>query len=412
MFEELGATYIKLGQFIASSPTLFPAEYVLEFQTCLDNSPKVPYSEIRNIIQQELKKPISSVFEYVNPVPLATASIAQVHKAKLRNGNEVVIKVRKPGVDTTLKADLGFLFVATRLIEFLNPSLKRLSLSNIVGDLRESMLDELDFKKEAGNLNNFREFLKRNQILDATAPEPYPEASGTRILTMEYLKGVPLVDLEGIKKYSSNPEATLISALRTWAASVSENDMYHADVHGGNLLVLEDGRIGFIDFGIVGKLSETVWNAMDNLLKSFIVEDYQGIAKALIQMGATNEKIDEIQFGKDLAEVINKITQLTPEINVRISPDGSEVAAQLSVDERETTMLVLEIVAVAEKNGLKLPREFGLLLKQALYFDRYQKLLAPNLDPLRDTRVRESLSENLKSSSKIIDAEIIEERKI
>lgn len=318
-----------------------------------------------------------------------------------------MIKVRKPGVDTTLKADLGFLFVATRLIEFLNPSLKRLSLSNIVGDLRESMLDELDFKKEASNLNNFRAFLDRNQITDATAPEPYPEASGTRILTMEYLKGTPLVDLEGIKKYSSNPEATLISALRTWAASVAENDMYHADVHGGNLLVLEDGRIGFIDFGIVGKLSETVWSAMDNLLKSFVVEDYQGIAKALIQMGATNEKINEIQFGQELAEVINKITQLTPEINVQMSPDGSTVAARLSVDERETTMLVLEIVAVAEKNGLKLPREFGLLLKQALYFDRYQKLLAPELDPLRDTRVRESLSENLKGG-KIIDAEIIE----
>jgi aarF domain-containing kinase len=254
------------------------------------------------------------------------------------------------------------------------------------------MLDELDFRKEASNLNNFRAFLERNQITDATAPEPYPEASGTRILTMEYLKGTPLVDLEGIKKYSANPEATLISALRTWAASVAENDMYHADVHGGNLLVLEDGRIGFIDFGIVGKLSETVWTAMDNLLKSFVIEDYQGIAKALIQMGATNEKINEIQFGQELAEVINKITQLTPEINVQMSPDGSTVAARLSVDERETTMLVLEIVAVAEKNGLKLPREFGLLLKQALYFDRYQKLLAPELDPLRDTRVRESLS--------------------
>ena len=295
------------------------------------------------------------------------------------------------------------MFVTTRLLEFVNPSLKRLSLSNIVGDLRESMLDELDFRKEANNLNNFRAFLERQGITDATAPKPYPEASGTRILTMEYLKGTPLVDLEGIKKYSSNPEATLISALRTWAASVAENDMYHADVHGGNLLVLEDGRIGFIDFGIVGKLSETVWNAMDNLLKSFILEDFNGVAKALIQMGATSDKIDEVQFANELAEVITKITQLTPEVSVQMSPDGSTVAARLTVDERETTMLVLEIVAVAEKNGLKLPREFGLLLKQALYFDRYQKLLAPDLDPLRDTRVRESLK-----TGKIIDAEIVD----
>ena len=250
LFEELGATYIKLGQFIASSPTLFPAEYVLEFQSCLDNTPKVPYNTIRKIIQDDLKKPLSDVYSYVDPTPLASASVAQVHRARLKDGTEVVIKVRKPGVDSTLEADLGFLFVSSRILEFLNPSLNRLSFSNIVGDLRLSMLDELDFKKEAQNLISFRNFLDRNSITDATAPKPYLEASSTRVLTMEYLKGVPLVDLEGIQRYSTNPEATLITALRTWGASVFGNEVFHADVHGGNLLVLEDGRVGFIDFGI------------------------------------------------------------------------------------------------------------------------------------------------------------------
>ena len=250
LFEELGATYIKLGQFVASSPTLFPAEYVLEFQSCLDRSPTVSYSTIRKIIQDDLKRPVSTVYSFIDPVPLASASVAQVHRAKLRDGTEVVIKVRKPGVDSTLEADLGFLFITSRIIEFLNPSLARLSFSNIVGDLRDSMLDELDFTKEARNLQNFRSFLERNNIVDACAPKPYPEASNKRVLTMEYLKGVPLVDLEGIKKYSRNPELTLITALRTWAFSVAENDVFHADVHGGNLLVLEDGRVGFLDFGI------------------------------------------------------------------------------------------------------------------------------------------------------------------
>ena len=109
LFERLGATYIKLGQFIASSPTLFPAEYVREFQSCLDNTPRVPYSEIRKIIQEDLKRPVSAVFSEVDPVPIASASIAQVHRGRLRNGTEVVIKVRKPTVEETLKADLGFL---------------------------------------------------------------------------------------------------------------------------------------------------------------------------------------------------------------------------------------------------------------------------------------------------------------
>lgn len=255
LFEELGATYIKLGQFIASSPTLFPPEYVLEFQSCLDNTPTVPYSTIRKIIQDDLKKPLSEIFSYVDPTPLASASVAQVHRARLKDGSEVVIKVRKPGVDSTLEADLGFLFVSSRILELLNPSLSRLSFSSIVGDLRLSMLDELDFKKEAQNLISFRNFLDRNDITDATAPKPYLEASSTKVLTMEFLKGVPLVDLEGIKKFTANPEATLIAALRTWGSSVFGNDVFHADVHGGNLLVLEDGRVGFLDFGIGSSMS-------------------------------------------------------------------------------------------------------------------------------------------------------------
>jgi aarF domain-containing kinase len=259
LFEELGATYIKLGQFIASSPTIFPAEYVLEFQSCLDNTPTIPFNTIRKIIEDDLKRPLSSVYSYVDPTPLASASVAQVHRAQLKDGTEVVIKVRKPGVDATLEADLGFLFVSSRILEFLNPSLNRLSFSNIVGDLRLSMLDELDFNKEAQNLINFRTFLERNRITDSTAPFPFLEASATKVLTMEYLKGVPLVDLEGIQRYSSNPEATLITALRTWALSVAENDVFHADVHGGNLLVLEDGRVGFLDFGIGSYIVSISW---------------------------------------------------------------------------------------------------------------------------------------------------------
>eukprot|EP01035_Chromulina_nebulosa_P029087 gene29087-38514_t len=202
IFEELGATYIKLGQFIASSPTLFPAEYVTEFQACLDRSPTVSYSEIKKIIQDDLKQPISSLYLSVDPVPLASASIAQVHRAVLRDGTEVVIKVRKPGVDSTLMADLGFLLVVSKIIEFINPSISAISLSDIVGDIRSSMLDELDFRKESQNLVNFRSFLEANGITDATAPKPFPHASGIRVLTMEYLKGVPLVDLEGIRRYT------------------------------------------------------------------------------------------------------------------------------------------------------------------------------------------------------------------
>ena len=153
------------------------------------------------IIQEELRGPISATFLSVDPVPLASASIAQVHKAKLRDGTEVVIKVRKPDVSETLQADLGFLYGATKILEYINPELSRLSLSGIVGDLRDSMLKELDFTLEAANLVNFREFLDRKGISVATAPKPYPAARAG--LTMEYLRGLPLGDLEG-RQYSDN----------------------------------------------------------------------------------------------------------------------------------------------------------------------------------------------------------------
>jgi aarF domain-containing kinase len=202
------------------------------------------------------------------------------------------------------------------------------------------------------------------------------------------------VDLEGIQRYTSNPEATLITALRTWALSVAENDVFHADVHGGNLLVLEDGRIGFLDFGIVGKFSEKVRTALGDLTQAFVESDYSQVASALVRMGATSGTVDEVKFGRELEEVIQKITMLTPDVVLSSSPDGASISARLTVDETETTQLVLEIVQVAENNGLKLPREFGLLLKQALYFDRYQKLLAPTLDPLRDSRVRDAMMDS------------------
>eukprot|EP01031_Cornospumella_fuschlensis_P034161 gene34161-41351_t len=403
LFEELGATYIKVGQFIASSPTIFPADYVEEFQRCLDNTPTVSYNIIRKIIQEDLKQPIANIYTYVDPTPLASASIAQVHRAQLKDGTKVVIKVRKPGVDATLKADLAFLSIASKFVEFINPSLSALSVANIVEDIRDSMLDELDFRKELKNLENFRSFLEKQKITDAIAPKPYLQASSERVLTMDYLQGVPLTTIQSSPAESSSQmpdivypnEQTLLTALRTWAITVAANDQFHADVHAGNLLVLPDGKVGFIDFGIVGKISDTFRDAIGSLFDSFVNGDYEGVARSLVAMGATNRDVDIQKFAKDLAEIVKKITSLQGEVNIRTSPTGDLVDAQVLVDERETTKIVLEVVGVAEKNGLKLPREFGLVLKQALYFDRYQKILAPDIDPLRDERLRGRFADEL-----------------
>jgi aarF domain-containing kinase len=292
LFELLGATYIKLGQFIASSPTLFPAEYVKEFQKCLDNTEPVPFARIKRVIEKDLRiKDLSEVFLSVDEKPLATASIAQVHAAKLKTGEDVVIKVQKPGVDSLLTADLAFVTFATRVVEFLNPELRRLSLADITGDIRTTMLDELDFKKEAKNMAEFRTFLAASGNTEVMCPEVFPGASGSKVLTMQRLYGRPLVDLDAIRAYCrGTPEQTLISALNTWTASVIGCSSFHADVHAGNLLVLQDGRIAFIDFGIVGKISPKTWQALEGIIQGFAENDFELMASALVRLGATGDR--------------------------------------------------------------------------------------------------------------------------
>ena len=389
LFERLGATYIKLGQFIASSPTLFPKEYVVEFQKCLDKTTPLPWSVIRGVIETELG-PISKTFAFVDPTPLASASIAQVHKAQLLSGEHVVLKVQKPGIDESLKADLGFLFCSARILEFLQPDWERTSLAGVASDIRSSMLEELDFEKEARNTIEFRRFLQDFELMkQATAPRVYLEYTTKKVMTLEYLKGVSLLDETSVAKVATDPEMgiqTIITALNIWSMSVTSMPWFHADVHAGNLLLLEDGRVGFIDFGIVGRIGERVFRSVNELSAALAVGDSEAMAQALCTMGATDADVDIPSFARDIDRVLERMNQVEPEVVLTNDGIGS-VSAGISVDDNEITELLLEFVEVTENNGLKLPREFGLLVKQSLYFDRYIKILAPNVDVMNDSRV-------------------------
>lgn len=182
LFEALGATYIKLGQFIASSPTLFPDEYVLEFQKCLDATQPVSFEYIKKCIAEELGTPIEEAFSTVDSVPLASASIAQVHAAKLKSsGKDVVIKVLKPDVENVLTTDLNFLYISSRFLEILNPEISRLSLSNILSDIRKTISEEVDFRKEAQHIQHFQSYLENTgQTTVAKAPFVYSQFSTKR----------------------------------------------------------------------------------------------------------------------------------------------------------------------------------------------------------------------------------------
>ncbi|XP_039070871.1 uncharacterized aarF domain-containing protein kinase At5g05200, chloroplastic-like [Hibiscus syriacus] len=393
LFERMGATYIKLGQFIASAPTLFPPEYVEEFQKCFDKAPEVPFEDIQSILRQELGRPIDSVYEYINPTPIASASIAQVHGARLKGSqDDVVIKVLKPGIEDILVADLNFIYLAARILEFLNPEFSRASLVAVVKDIRESMLEEVDFYKEAKNIESFRRYLESMGLTrQATAPRVYNHCSTRRVLTMERLYGVPLTDLDTISSLVSSPENSLITALNVWFGSLLACETFHADVHAGNLWLLFDGRIGFLDFGIVGRISPKTWAAMEVFLASIATEEYESMASALTEMGATNQNVDTKAFARDLEKIFSSIQELDTEVIVATArgtnTNATAVSANIIVDERQMNALFLDVVRVSESYGLRFPREFALLMKQLLYFDRYTRLLAPNMNMLQDQRI-------------------------
>jgi predicted unusual protein kinase regulating ubiquinone biosynthesis (AarF/ABC1/UbiB family) len=373
-FEELGATYIKLGQFIASAPSIFPKEYVMEMQKCLDSVRPIPYTTIKNIIEKELGGDIKKFYRSVEEVPLASASISQVHSAITLDGLDVVIKVQRPDIETTLRTDMNLIYFSTLLFEKISPGIKTSGLTDIVKTFHDSILQEVDFIQEARNIEEFDKFLLSTSENRAKVPKVYHSLSTKRILTMERFYGIALTDLEAIKKVSKNPAETLTNALDIWFSSLGSG-MFHADVHAGNLLVLKNGQIGFIDFGIVGRISKEVWGGLMFFMEGLGTSNAKFMAKGLVQMDSTNKNTDLEKFAKDLQFIIDEMNSIA--VNIQIGDIGS-------IDEAKLNGVMLKISDVSKSNGLKIPHEFGLLIKQMLYFDRYVKILAPEMDLIKD----------------------------
>lgn len=387
-FEQLGATYIKLGQFIASSPSLFPREYVEEFQRCLDQTPSLPFSYIEQTLKEEFgDRPLDTIFQHIDKAPLASASIAQVHAATLVTGEDVVIKVQKPNVQTILHTDLGVVYGVTRVFEKIVPKVKFASLSEIVDEIRSRMVKEVDFVAEAQNIADFQIFLTATQNTQAIAPKVYSQASTRRVLTMQRLYGVPLTDLDVVKQHAKDPAQVLISAMNTWFASLMMCKSFHADLHAGNLLLLKDGRIGFIDFGIVGQLKPEVWGATLGFMDALQHTNYVEMAKHMVNMGMTNTTVDVDRLAQDMEKIFSGVLLADPQ-------------KVMSGDVADLNSIMLDMVGVGERHGIHFPRDFALLMKQMLYFDRFMRVLTPYMDVFSDSRLQ--LMQDTQPISKLI----------
>ncbi len=384
-FERLGTTYIKIGQFIASTPSLFPREYVEVFQGFLDQTSPLPYSYIEQVLKAELEDygtRLSDNFAHIDPIPLASASIAQVHAARLHNGDEVVLKVQKPDVKTIMQTDLGVLHMVTKSMELFMPSMKFASIAPIIDEIRMRMLAETDFIAEAQNIRDFQQFLSVSGNTRVVAPKVVDELTTKRVLTMSRLHGVSMIDETAMRQYCADPAQVMTDTLNTWFASLMLCNSFHADLHAGNLMLLTDGRIGFLDFGIVGKLKAESWRACMGMMQALQNSDYRAMARYMIDMEMTHasEQVNVERLADDLERMMTTIMA-----EDKAFTSGVPFNTKAHAD--ELNQMMLEIVDVGKRHGIRFPRDFALLTKQLLYFDRFMRTLAPDMDMFNDARV-------------------------
>jgi predicted unusual protein kinase regulating ubiquinone biosynthesis (AarF/ABC1/UbiB family) len=372
-FESLGPTYVKLAQLVASSEGMFPDAYCLEFQKCLDRVPSFPVEEVRQTLADDLGRSPDELFRELEEKPLASASIAQVHGAVLRDGTPVVVKVQRPRLEKVVAADLRVLRIFARFMERL-PQGDMASPVGVVEDFAHNLAEELDFRNEAKNLDQFNEIMRQHSFAMVAAPVPNHELSSPRVLVMERFYGVRIDDKNALLKYGDELEEKLIGGMRAWFRCLLVHGFFHGDVHAGNLMVLNDGRIGFLDFGIVGRFQGTRQQLVSDFLLSTAMRDFKKLARAMLDMaGAKN--VDEAGMAADLER------QVAPLL------DPTKPAKYA------------DMIPAITRSGLRyrvaMPRDFVLILKQMIYFDRYAKLLAPKLNIFADPRIIKNLMEDL-----------------
>src|SRR5215813_11767781 len=363
--EHMGPVYIKFGQIVGSSPGVFPVEYVDEFQRCLDRVPAFPFAAVQDILGAELG-PAARELE-VAPVPLASASIAQVHAARL-GSQDLVVKVQRPGIERLASADLRVLGFAAGLLERLSRQARGANLPGMIADFWSTLREELDFRKEAANLERFNCIMGRLGYADVRAPRPEHALTTERVLVMERFRGFRIDDLEQLRQRPVDPEERLIRGVRAWFQCVLCEGFFHGDVHAGNLMLLDDNALGFLDFGIVGRFDDKARYLVTDYMIAFASGNYKRLAEIICEMAGTPDGLNMETFVKDLGETYRPLLTLSfGEVNYASFLPGIQRTATL--------------------HKMRMPNEFILITKQLLYFDRYAKALAPKLNVFTDPRL-------------------------
>lgn len=345
LLEELGPTFVKFGQLLSTRPDLMPGDFLEELSRLQDNVPPFPLNEVQAIISAELKRPLPEVYASFETDPLAAASISQVHKAILKDGTPVVVKVRRPGIRRQMEIDLEILLEAARLAERHTTWGKLYRVKDVVMELQKTVREELDFLNEAENAEAFRNnFLKRT---DVYISKVYKDLSSSAVLTMEMVEGIKLNDPESLKAAGYNPETVVHRLVDTMFEQVFIFGLFHGDPHPGNLALDRQGRLVFMDFGIVGRLKGEQKHRFIVFLLGVINSNPRQIVRSLADMGILAGHFDRRALLNDVEKLLS---------------------AYLDVPLRKIQLgrALREIFALTYKYKILLPAEFTLLGKSIM----------------------------------------------
>ena len=365
VLEELGPTFIKFGQILSTRPDILPIDFCCELEALQDNVPAFGFDRVEAEISRELKLPMDRLFNDFSREPVAAASLAQAHTARLKTGEKVIVKVQRPGIEKTIHTDLEILSELARLAEKYIEEIRPYDPVAIVEEFKESILKELDFTREANNIGRFqRQFAGDDTVY---IPRYYPEFCSRRILTMERVEGFKISNLDKITQAKLNAKKIAENGARAFLKQIFEYGFFHADPHPGNLMVLPGNRVAFIDFGMIGRIHSETRQLLSDIMVGLVQHDVDKICDRLRALGAVDESADLKKFEMDMEDFLDRhfVTALS----------DFKIGAFL-----------IDLLRIVATHKIHIPSDLYLLSKAMVIIEGVGENLDPNFDMVKLTR--------------------------
>lgn len=303
--EELGSTFIKFGQILSTRVDLLPSDWAHEFKKLQDEITPFPYEQVVEVLEKDLNQSIDDIYDNFDEKPCASASIAQVHFATLKDGTEVAVKIQRPGIEKTISADIAILYTFSALIEKYMPSMRRYEPVRVIRQFDQTITKELDFSTEGAHACRIQRIFKKNDQI--VIPKVFWPFTNKRVLTMERVYGTVIDEVDILKEKGIDIKKVAETSIKAFFVQVFDHGYFHADLHPGNLLVSDEGKIIYLDFGIMGRIDDDTRKYLARMLFSLVKRDFRLMAKVHLDMGLIGPDTDLRAFEDELIEITEPI---------------------------------------------------------------------------------------------------------